>query len=315
MATTTSISAVSGYPTQSVMKISVSFTVTYAATYHTEFDLYQGSTLVDTLYGNSYTLAAGGSKSGLPKTFDGLEPGTTYKIKAYLCNSDTDTRLDVGPATLTFTTEELQPVAEVYYAELILHGNGGKSGSSTTKTYSGWMSSWDGYAYVDIPFDGSSFTRSGYTLLGFSTSSSSTSASYDVSDEYRVKSTSTDDTNPTTRHLYAVWEAESLRPDDWVWNPAIVQGNELSIKASHWNAFIDRIQEFADYLGVSLSSTTISNATATSGERMMASQANAARALISKLSPPTALPDAVSSGSIITAAFMNGLKNSLNSIE
>lgn len=313
MATTISISAKSGYPTQSVMKISVSFTVTYAATYHTEFDLYEGSTLIDTLYGNSYSLAAGGSKSDLTKTFEDLEPGTTYKIKAYLCNSDTDTRLDVGPATLTFTTEEIEPVAEVYYAELILHGNGGKIGSSTTKTYSGWMSGWDGYAYVDIAFDGSDFTRSGYALLGFSTSSSATYASYDVSDEYRIKATSTDDTSPTTKHLYAVWS--DGRPDDWEWNPAIVQGNALSIKASHWNSFIDRIQEFADYLGVSLSSTTISDATATSGTRMMASQANAARTLISKLSPPTALPSTVSSGSIITAAFMNGLKNSLNSIE
>ena len=312
MSTKISIRKVSGYPTQSVMQISVSFTVTYAGNYHTEFDLYQGRTLVDTLYGNSYTMAAGGSKSGLHKTFENLEPGTDYQIKAYLCNSDTDTRLDVGPATLTFTTEEIEPVAEVYYAELILHGNGGKIGSSTTKTYSGWMSGWDGYAYVDIAFDGSGFTRSGYTLLGFSTSSSATDASYDISDEYRIKATSTDDTNPTTKHLYAVWS--NGRPDDWEWNPAIVQGNALSIKASHWNAFIDRIQEFADYLGVSLSSATISAATATSGTRMMASQANAARTLISKLSPPTALPAAVSSGIIITAAFMNGLKNSLNSI-
>ena len=112
--------------------------------------------------------------------------------------------------------------------------------------------------------------------------------------------------------FYAIWG--SGRPTDWEWSPAITQGATISITAAHWNDFITRIQAFATYKGVTLSSTTKSDAAATQGERMMESQANAARTLISSLSPPTSPPSAVSAGDTITAAFMNGLKNSLNSI-
>ena len=51
-----------------------------------------------------------------------------------------------------------------------------------------------------------------------------------------------------------------------------------------------------------------------SGKPMTSTQANGARYLISQLSPPTSVPASVSSGTVITAAFINGLKNSLNSI-
>ena len=47
---------------------------------------------------------------------------------------------------------------------------------------------------------------------------------------------------------------------------------------------------------------------------MTAKQVNGDRYLISQLSIQTALPSAVSSGTVITAALVNGLKDSLNSI-
>lgn len=113
--------------------------------------------------------------------------------------------------------------------------------------------------------------------------------------------------------FYAIWE--SYRPSDWVWSPAITQGGTISITAAHWNDFITRIQAFADYKGVPLSSTTKSSASAASGTKMLASQANAVRTLISNLPITIALPSSVNSGDTITASFMNGLKNSLNSIQ
>ena len=47
---------------------------------------------------------------------------------------------------------------------------------------------------------------------------------------------------------------------------------------------------------------------------MLASQINAAIQMIDLMSPPTPTPAEVSSGDNITAALINGLKNSLNSI-
>lgn len=112
--------------------------------------------------------------------------------------------------------------------------------------------------------------------------------------------------------FYAIWESD--RPSNWVWSPAITQGSKISITAAHWNDFITRIQAFADYKGVTLSSATKNSATATKGSTMMASQANAVRTLISNLPIKISLPSSVSTGDTITAAFMNGIMQSLNSI-
>ena len=42
---------------------------------------------------------------------------------------------------------------------------------------------------------------------------------------------------------------------------------------------------------------------------------DAMRQVIAGMNPPTAVPSAIVSGGKITAAFINGLKNSLNSIK
>ncbi len=244
--------------------------------------------------------------------FTGLDPDTRYTIKVAFFDAN-NTKLDT--VSKNFQTEPFQPVAETYYAKVVLNGNGGTtSGGDATITFTepGWMSSWDGYADVPVDYDGSYFDRPGYKLAGFSESRSTSHASYPIADRAYVYSTSTSQSRPAKLTLYAVWD--SGRPDDWYWNPSITQGGLLSITASHWNSFIARIEEFADYKGVGLSSTAISNARASKGGRMMASQAQAAVTLIKRLSPPQAPPAPPSPGDIITASFMNGLKNSLNSI-
>ena len=80
---------------------------------------------------------------------------------------------------------------------------------------------------------------------------------------------------------------------------------------------MNRIKEFYAYdNGKTVNSTYWNNAVngVKSGSPMTATQVNSARYLISQLSIQTALPSAVSSGTVITAAFVNGLKDSLNSI-
>lgn len=109
-------------------------------------------------------------------------------------------------------------------------------------------------------------------------------------------------------------EPRPVRPNDWSWWSAVSAGRAMKLTASEWNAFLSRVQEFADYKGVSLSSSSLSSAIAARGTTMRASQANAARSLVNQLSPRVGVPYAVSAGDAITASFINGLKDALNSV-
>ena len=128
--------------------------------------------------------------------------------------------------------------------------------------------------------------------------------------------------------FYAIWVAG--RPSDWSWTTTgISKGSSMAytqsgttitpkpLTATEWLAFMNRVKAFYSYKGRTVDSTYWSRAVngVSSGSVMTATQANSARYLINQLSPPTSVPSAVSSGSTITAAFINGLKNSLNSIK
>ena len=132
--------------------------------------------------------------------------------------------------------------------------------------------------------------------------------------------------------LYAIWV--KARPSNWSWpshtaDKPISSGSSMNyiksgttvtptpLTAAEWLAFMNRIKEFYAYdNGKTVNSTYWNNAVngVKSGSPMTATQVNSARYLISQLPIQTTLPSAVSSGGKITAAFINGLKNSLNSI-
>lgn len=125
MATSISVKRASGYPTETSMRVLVSFTVTYAANYDTEFEVHRGSqsgTIVQTVYGNSYYVGANGSKRDLPKTIYDLSPSTRYTLVVYLRNADTGNRLNVSPAVLSFTTESKPRPRNWYWSERVTFG-------------------------------------------------------------------------------------------------------------------------------------------------------------------------------------------------
>lgn len=483
MATSMSMSSVSGYPTQTSMKISVSFSVTYKGSYYTYYELYDYHTdeLIDEAQGSTFSMSANSSKRNLYKTFSGLEPGTKYYIVGSLWNASTDVRLSIKEPTITFTTKE--PVV------------------LTVNFYDG--SDYDVYTtedYIDL-YAGS---RSGWTFVGWATSTGTTSVAYEAGDriyvgsssssinlyavykkettiycyyingntgatasnsrikiQYRVNvsktsystgyyndivlptfdsinstiSTSTPNRDWTaigwnktttaeapdyspgqsvssdriTGDLYAIYSNEcsitynanggsgtmskqtgtgyynaygkyagvtftikdctfnppsgkrfgswnqkadgsgstysssvttsynitlyaiwvKARPSNWSWSTTgISKGSNMTytqsgttiivkpLTAKEWLAFMNRVKEFYTYKGKTVDSTNWSRAVngVSSGSEMTATQANGARYLINQLSPPTSVPASVSSGTVITAAFINGLKNSLNSI-
>ena len=483
MATSMSMSSVSGYPTQTSMKISVSFSVTYQGSYYTYYELYDYYTdeLIDEAQGSTFSMSANSSKRNLYKTFSGLEPGTKYYIVGSLWNASTDVRLSIKEPTITFPTKE--PVV------------------LTVNFYDG--SDYDVYTtedYIDL-YAGS---RSGWTFVGWATSTGTTSVAYEAGDriyvgsssssinlyavykkettiycyfikgntgaiasnsrtkiQYRVNVSKTsystgyyndivlptfDSINSTiststpnrewsaigwnkttsaenpdyspgqsvssdriTGDLYAIYSNEcsitynanggsgtmskqtgtgyynaygkyagvtftikdctftppsgkrfgswnqksdgsgatysgtittsynvtfyaiwvKARPSNWSWSTTgISKGSSMAytqsgstitpkpLTAKEWLSFMNRVKEFYTYKGKTVDSTNWSRSVngVSSGSEMTATQANGARYLINQLSPPTSVPASVSSGTAITAAFINGLKNSLNSI-
>lgn len=232
---TMSIHTYSGYPTETAMRVYVTLTVTYAASYKIRFKLIDenGNVVVDT-FGTTFAMEAGESitkADDFYKTFTGLTPGSDYGIIATLWNATANYELAVED-TLAFTTDGDAPVPS---------------------RPSDWRWPTSGISRGS----GMNYTQSGSSVIP----------------------------KPLT--------------------------------ATEWLSFIERIKEFYTYLGLTISSTYLSRATTgvSKGSKMTAIQANGARYLIDHLDPPTPVPDQVSSGDRITAAFINGLKNSLNSID
>lgn len=109
-------------------------------------------------------------------------------------------------------------------------------------------------------------------------------------------------------------EYSSQRPENWSWSTSVAKDapmqNNIGLTAAEWNNFTTRINQFLNYK----SKSSVSFTAAVAGQPMRAAQFNAAINAIASMSPNTALPSSVTSGSPITAAVIEGIKNSLNSI-
>ena len=119
-------------------------------------------------------------------------------------------------------------------------------------------------------------------------------------------------------------EPQPERPANWEWTSTVEVNAEVPLTleadgtylakyltATEWDGFIARCIAFAKYLGMSVSGTQQST---TPGTEMDADQVNTVIDLLTTMAPPTAPPAKVSPGDVISAATINGLKNSLNSI-
>jgi len=112
-----------------------------------------------------------------------------------------------------------------------------------------------------------------------------------------------------TRHF-----STAGRPAKWSWESTVSAGKAINMTAAEFNRFIDHVYEMMEYAGVSDSSVP-SDHYVTKGARMKAGDVKDIREIIAGMDPPQGVPAAVSAGDTITAAFFDGLKNSLNSIQ
>jgi len=111
----------------------------------------------------------------------------------------------------------------------------------------------------------------------------------------------------TTSYYYGVLTVWT-RPTDY--GGFSISSGSTMITASQWNAFLDKIGYMRSYKGLSWGSFSY----VSSGDNFAATRFNEARTAINDMSPPTAVPSAVSAGGIIYASALNGLVTSLNSI-
>lgn len=259
---------------------------------------------------SSFYIKANGTYSTYEFEQSELAPDTEYTINASLVVADSGTVVATA-SPIKISTIYVPPVAEVYYAKLIINGNGGTYNGSSTLTFDepGFNSGFDS-AEVPVNYDASYFTRKGYTLLGVDISSSRTSPREPIEGTYFVHSESTNEKKPDSETLYAIWKKITIEP--WKWTSNVTKEALFEFTAEEWNNFISYIKNYANIKEISLSSTYLANAKATKGNRMLASQANAVRNLLIQIgaSPPAE----VSSGSSITAAFINGLKDAFNNL-
>ena len=201
----------------------------------------------------------------------------------------------------------------------ITYNSNGGSGSMTKQTGTGYYNAFGTYEGATFTIKDCTFTPpSGKKFDSWNAKSDGSGT------EYSSGGTLTTNYNVV---FYAIWV--KARPSNWTWTTTgISKGSDMNysqsgttitpkpLTAKEWLAFMNRVKEFYTYKGKTVDSTYWNRAVngVTSGSPMTATQANGARYLISQLSPPTSVPASVSSGTVITAAFINGLKNSLNSI-
>lgn len=113
---------------------------------------------------------------------------------------------------------------------------------------------------------------------------------------------------------------KSNRPQNFAWTNSKVSGNSFNLTASEWNGFLNRINEFRTYKGLTTFNFydyyhgDYSFTRAYSGNYFYAYMFNQAVNAISAMNPPTSPPSTKSSGQSIYASYLNGLRDSLNSI-
>ena len=201
----------------------------------------------------------------------------------------------------------------------ITYNSNGGSGSMTKQTGTGYYNAFGTYEGATFTIKDCTFTPpSGKKFDSWNQNADGSGT------EYSSGGTLTTNYNVV---FYAIWV--KARPSNWAWTTTgISKGSDMNysqsgttitpkpLTAKEWLAFMNRVKEFYTYKGKTVDSTYWNRAVngVTSGSPMTATQANGARYLISQLSPPTSVPASVSSGTVITASFINGLKNSLNSI-
>lgn len=170
-------------------------------------------------------------------------------------------------------------------------------------------------------------STSAYDVYGTVVSSPATIYLPDATNGYQVGLLTYNTSTYRLSEFSDFYSIRGARPSNFAWTSTVAQGASVPtidngnntytakfLTAAEWNAFIDKINEFFNYIG---SSYRISNtAKVPAGWPMLRSTVNGIRNDMTNFGAELIipLPAAVVQGDTIAAAFFNGLKDSLNSI-
>lgn len=187
----------------------------------------------------------------------------------------------------------------------------------TLSSFSSAMSNYSGFR-VDI-YDNTGFVRR--VTSGFSVGASSASVGvYDLTPNksytfYGYATYIPDATEyPMSNNPDSAIAKGVPRPSNWAWYSTKSSGSPTTnLTASEWASFIQRINDFYYYKFYS-GYPWSHNVGISSGGVFTAGMFNEARNAISSMSPSISPPSSVSSGQVVYASLLNGLRDSLNSI-
>lgn len=230
--------------------------------------------------------------------FYGLSPGTAYYIKFWRNMSNGSDQIEYAQA---YTESDYVPPPSSPTNFRVYDRGPGYIGAT-------WNSVYDANGYSIEAYHAANGSLQ-YSAYGFSgTSRILDGLISGVSYNLKVWAFN-DGGNSSGVWLYGV-KAGNTRPSNWSAFSNYTSGQNISISASTWNSFIERIKEFYTYRD--LSPNTFSFTTAYSGNQITATQINQARSAISYLGP--SVPSVVSPGGTANASTLVGLQTSLNNV-
>lgn len=208
-----------------------------------------------------------------------------------------------GYITVGYSDATYYAVWQKSTAVITFYGNGGLWGGNLQKR----SVTFNVGDIVNFATYSANLARAGYTLLGWSTSSSATSAAWEPKGTVSVGSTNAD--------YYAVWAKKKIELFYWdsstTDSTLIAKGQPISnMTAARWNRFKAKIAELAEAEGSSYNYSTVA-----SGDTFYSTEFNDVRTAIMNRSGYGTLPAAQASGNAVKASLFEGsgsLKTALN---
>ena len=260
-------------------------------------NIYDGKT-------NAYVNTVTGTTS--PLTFTGLKEYYPYGVYLKAINSthgnsaessSSITTNDVTPPVLNITSAISEGVMQLVW--------------SASDAHSGLRSA-SRYAVSITANGGTSYVHKAYTNnLYYSFTSDANGNEFVDGGKYYMRVIAYDEQNNTTTKTSGQVTYKRARPLDWNWQNSKVKGQPWNMTAMEWNSLATRVNQFRQYKKLDNYAFT----TVKVGDKMTATIYNQMRTAINAMSPPTALPSAVSKDTTILASHFTGLTASLNSIK
>lgn len=272
---------------------------------------YDSITITNDTTGQTYNASYAGAGRSTVQTFTGLSPGTSYSFSGTATPTGSTARSVDGGIFTTSGVSDNPPTINI----TSISGENAITVSWSASDDHGLRTN-DTFALYISGADNSTLGFKTYTTANtYTFQSDGTGNPLKVNSVYLVRVVVVDNSGKTAYdERYKTYT--KTRPQNFAWTNVKSSGSPYNLTSSEWSSFLDRINEFREYKGLtpltfgrSISSGAINNYVVPK-----ASSFNAARNAINSMSPTVSPPSSVSTEQRIFASHFNTLRDSLNSI-